>query len=378
MYSDSSITTPDQSPHNTPAPADFKTIKLFIDQLPEIIPGSAKTYSKTEVERTISDILYGGRSLAILTNTFGIHDTVHAYMRERVHAAWTARPEYKDARFHPMTGREFGSFEDTFRFADFILRTSELKPHNQQLAVQGLEHATQLECQNLYMDIFDHAHGMARRSNHQTHLYYENHFIQSNYRANKHLKTDTSLDHIDYLTSDLVAAQLSQDLYRVNDIVGQADAYLEAGGIEDLAREYKFHITPPPSLLPLYIDRVLQAIQHDPLLRDSVIACKINTLPNERNENGQLIPDIVLYPRRAQTVQTARASAVIFLERIKSHLADLDSVASFVGTPRFNTQITNTLAAAQSGGDVKNQLHQMGLLDKYFSADTNYAFVRSG
>lgn len=356
---------------------DAASLFNFIEELPEEIPGSQKNYHKTEIQTLVSEVLYGSKSLERITNTFGIHDAVRTHMRARVVAAEQQFPEYADAQFHPMTGKPLATFEDRFHLADYLLRTKRLSDRGQEWAIKGLDDVSPAMCAKYYNEVFVAEGGTMRSSPPQTHMYFENPDIAQNRQENKSagINPNIDLDEISNFESDFKKAQIQGDVREMGRMQQEADSFLQSGGAARLACEYKFHVSIPPNALPLFLDRILQAIKTDPYLKKNLIAFKVNTIINE-NDNGALIPDIVMYPRRTRTAQTARANALVLSERLKAHLADLESPRDHVGVPRYNYQATPSLAIAQSGGDLKNSLKTMGLLDKYFDGDHNHALFR--
>lgn len=349
----------------------------FLDGLPEEIPGSQKTYHKTEIQTLVSEVLYGSKSLDRVTNSFGIHDAVRQHMRAQVIAAERQFPDFAQAEFHPMTGKPLATFEDRFHLADYLLRSQRLTGQSQELAFNGLGDVSPAICAKFYKDVFAAEGGIARMAPPQTHMYFENSDISKNRLENKSngAGLNYDLDEVSNLEGLMNEAQKRGDFNEVNQIRQKADLYMEEGGAGRLACEFKFHVSIPPDVFPLFLDRILQAIKTDPYLQKNLIAFKVNTIINEM-DNGMLIPDIVMYPRRTRTAQTARANALVLSEHLKSHLADLESPQTDVGIPRYNYKASPSLAIAQSGGDIKNSLKTLGLLDKYFDGTINHALFR--
>lgn len=357
---------------------DAASLFNFIDELPEEILGSQKNYHKTEIQTLVSEVLYGTKSLDRITKTLGIHDAVRAHMRARVVAAEQLFPEYADAQFHPMTGKPLATFEDRFHLADYLLRTQRLSGQSQEIAINGLEDVSPMICAKFYGDVFAAENGMATTFGNQTHRHFENGTIMTNAKNDKKGAEILGYDYdaIHDFGKQMEEAQKRGDAEAMRRVQREADAFLEEGAAARLAGEYKLHVSVPAHVMPLFLDRLMQVMKTDPFIKKNLTAFKVNTVINEHDTDGSLIPDIVLYPRRGVSAEVAHANALIFSERLKGYLADLESPQTYVGVPRYNYQASPSLAVAQSGGDIKNSLKTMGLLDKYFDGDHNHALFR--
>jgi len=353
----------------------------FLDGLPEEIPGSQKTYHKTEIQTLVSEVLYGSKSLDRVTNAFGIHDAVRQHMRAQVTAAERQFPDFAQAEFHPMTGKPLATFEDRFHLADYLLRSQRLTGQSQELAFNGLGDVSPAICAKFYNDVFTAERGMATKSGNQTHRHFENGITMTNSKNDKNDKEQRLLAYdyegIDSFRQQMEEAQKRGDAQAMIETQREADEFLQKDGVAArLASEYKLHVSVPADVLPLFLDRLMQVMKTDPFIKKNIIAFKVNTVINQHDTDGSLIPDIVLYPRRGVAPDVARANALVFSERLKVHLADLESPQTDVGIPRYNYKASPSLAIAQSGGDIKNSLKTLGLLDKYFDGTINHALFR--
>lgn len=133
--------------------------------------------------------------------------------------------------------------------------------------------------------------------------------------------------------------------------------------LNKVSREIKIHLMPDTQDQPMVLDRILELISQNPTLKDKIQAIKVREVGNNSPDN---LPEFVIY--------TTDESLTELLKILMEEFSDL------VGTgrvPRFNDEVLNKLIyVAQSGGDLKNSLDQMGVLDKFFDKNANYAKLR--
>jgi hypothetical protein len=137
--------------------------------------------------------------------------------------------------------------------------------------------------------------------------------------------------------------------------------------LDILGREAKIHIQPKVEEEPWVVDRLLSTLDAQPELGDVIDAVKVRVVGNGEPElDGSHIPEIVIY-----TDQDSRDQV---LTPLMKEFLDLEGNGL---TPRFNREVTgNLLYVAQSGGDLKERLQHMGLLDKFFDAESNHSELR--
>lgn len=132
-------------------------------------------------------------------------------------------------------------------------------------------------------------------------------------------------------------------------------------------REIKIHLQPLLPDEPMVVDRLLTLLNQQPQLRDGINALKVRINGNCQPEpSGHYLPEIVIY--------TSGQFQPTLLAALQKEFCDLIGNGL---TPRFNQELANQfLYIAQSGGDLKENLAQINLLDKFFDKDANYARLR--
>jgi len=137
--------------------------------------------------------------------------------------------------------------------------------------------------------------------------------------------------------------------------------------LDIVGQEVKIHLQPQVKDEPMVVDRLLTALDKNPHLRDGIQAIKVRIIGNGTyEEDGDNLPEMVIY--------TTSESKTELVSTILNEFVDLRGNGI---TPRFNQEVANRLVyVAQSGGDLKNNLASMGVLDKFFDASKNYSELR--
>ncbi len=136
------------------------------------------------------------------------------------------------------------------------------------------------------------------------------------------------------------------------------------------AHQFKIHLQPKKEFLPVVFKKLVDTLGKDEELGGLVPVFKASTSPEiVRDENGQVVPEIVLYCSSYNAMRSVTAKLEKYLKECE------DKGNGF--TPRFNLKINNLMYVTQSGADFKNELFKHGLLDEYYDKNYNYA-VRNG
>ncbi|KKQ71781.1 MAG: hypothetical protein UT33_C0018G0013 [Candidatus Peregrinibacteria bacterium GW2011_GWC2_39_14] len=113
--------------------------------------------------------------------------------------------------------------------------------------------------------------------------------------------------------------------------------------IDTLSQEYKIHLTPSPEFIPFIIEKLLQAIDSDPELRDAISYFKISISGESK---------IVIY------CDYGKEKAQKALDRIYEHFKDYEKMASPDSHCLFNKKITDLIWYAQSTSVLKMDYYQ--------------------
>lgn len=135
-----------------------------------------------------------------------------------------------------------------------------------------------------------------------------------------------------------------------------------------VGQEVKIHLMPRVNQEPLVVARLLALLQRRSDLRDRVQPIKVRIVGNGKNDGGEILPEVVLY--------TTKDSYPIIVAALMQEFQDIQGTNRI---PRFNEPVKSEnglIYVAQSGGDFKNQLAQMGLLNKIFDQQSNHARLR--
>ena len=133
--------------------------------------------------------------------------------------------------------------------------------------------------------------------------------------------------------------------------------------LEVIGREVKVHLMPNAIDTPMVVDRLLQLLEDQPEYRDLIQAIKVRTKGSNSKDD---LPEIVIYS------DDENLQKLLFL--LQSEFCDLQGDSR---TPRFNQEVANGLIYyAQSGGDLKEKLDQLGVLDKLFNKNLGHAQLR--
>lgn len=347
--------------------------------LPDEIVGSKKTYSGGEMAGIISYTLTGAIDTDRLTSTNGIRDKVEKYMKDRIVQAYNIYPDFFKRTVNPYTGRPLDDFHDYYVFADQMIRFSMLSPDIHRMLEKGYENMTPKEREAFLKELaIVHGRSMYETASKQDHLYLRDQDFTLTARevAERRGELKPHLNEISSLRDKYMKALASGDSSTAGRIRNEAMMYTDMV-IGTLGTEYKIHIHPQLALTPTVVDRILMAARMDPYLRNNISALKIARTSNkEENYANGVIPNIVIYPRRRNTPAESGEVVQLLTERLAKHLADLDTPeANANEVPRFNLQLTPIIFLAQSGGDLKECLRDLGLLDRYFDSSKNYGVL---
>lgn len=140
--------------------------------------------------------------------------------------------------------------------------------------------------------------------------------------------------------------------------------------VQSAMKQFKVHLQPKKEFLPAVFQGIAKAFASDEQLREMVPFFKAS-ISSElvRDENGQVVPEIVLY---CPSYNAMRG----IVGKLEDYLKEYGDKGNGL-TPRFNWKINDLIYVAQSGSDFKNALLKKGLLDKYYDKNYNYA-VRKG
>lgn len=143
----------------------------------------------------------------------------------------------------------------------------------------------------------------------------------------------------------------------------------EALSPEDLqlaAKQFKVHLQPKKEFLPDIFRALTKAFASDERLRELIPIFKASVSPElVRDENGQVVPEIILYCPSYNAMREV-------VGKLEDYLKEYEDKGNRL-TPRFNWKINDLIYVAQSGADFKNALLKKGLLDKYYDKNYNYA-----
>ena len=329
----------------------------------------------------ISYTLTGATETDRLTSTDGIRDKVEKYMKDRIIQAYRVYPDFFTRMVNPYTGTPLNDFHDYYVFADQMIRFSMLSPDVHRMLEKGYDRMSPKEREAFLKEIsIVHGRSMYESQSKQDHLYLRDQDFDLTSREVKERRGELKpyLDQISTSREQYMRALATGDYSSAARIRNNAMMYTDRA-IEKLGTEYKIHIHPRMELTPTVVDRLLMAVRMDPYLRNNISALKIARTSNqeEKYANG-VIPNIVIYPRRRNTPQESQEVVQLLTQRLGRHLADLDTPeANAHEIPRFNLQMTPVIFLAQSGGDLKENLKDLGLLDRYFDASKNYGVVRA-
>ncbi len=370
--------SPESWPSRTLTEKDMEDYSM---SLPDEIHGSQKTYSGGEMAGLISYTLTGATETDRLTSTDGIRDKVEKYMKDRIIQAYRVYPDFFTRMVNPYTGTPLNDFHDYYVFADQMIRFSMLSPDVHRMLEKGYDRMSPKEREAFLKEIsIVHGRSMYESQSKQDHLYLRDQDFDLTSREVKERRGELKpyLDQISTSREQYMRALATGDYSSAARIRNNAMMYTDRA-IEKLGTEYKIHIHPRMELTPTVVDRLLMAVRMDPYLRNNISALKIARTSNqeEKYANG-VIPNIVIYPRRRNTPQESQEVVQLLTQRLGRHLADLDTPeANAHEIPRFNLQMTPVIFLAQSGGDLKENLKDLGLLDRYFDASKNYGVVRA-
>ncbi len=348
--------------------------------LPDEIIGSKKTYSGGEMAGIISYTLTGATDTDRLTSTNGIRDKVEKYMKDRIVQAYRIYPDFFKRTVNPYTGRPLVDFHDYYVFADQMIRFSMLSPEVHRMLEKGYDHMTRSEREVFLKEIaVIHGRSMYETASKQDHLYLRDQDFSITARevGERRGELKPYLDEISSLRDRYIKALKAHESVEAGRIRNEAVMYVDTV-MPKLGCEFKIHVHPKLALTPTVIDRIMMAARMDPYLRNNISALKIARTSNQdENYANGVIPNIVIYPRRRNTPEESQEVVQLLTQRLGRHLEDLDTPeANANEVPRFNLQMTPIIFLAQSGGDLKECLKDLGLLERYFDSSKNYGVLR--
>lgn len=150
---------------------------------------------------------------------------------------------------------------------------------------------------------------------------------------------------------------------------------------DQLRSEFKIHLQPKHRDVGPLLRRLAEALcdSQDDRLRQVVPVIKLRRRDTTDNPDDRHLPEIVAYVRPAlkdgrADPEASRTNCVTALRRIEELTRDLNDLAQPLDrAPRFNQSVSELVHVAQSGGDLKEALERLGLLDEFFDADNNHA-----
>lgn len=174
---------------------------------------------------------------------------------------------------------------------------------------------------------------------------------------------------------------------KINDLQDQAVRALEQGKgaefmgehFDEICQEYKIHLQPTKGeydqkqgdYRPFYVNKLMEALAENPEFRESIDRFKVSYQKEaKKSSGGEAIPEIVIYPRYG------RENFGKALSRVFQQFKGREKWGNNVN-PRFNHKINELIFIAQSGGDFKEKLRRLGVLDNYFDEKFNHA-IRKG
>lgn len=375
-----------QSAQDVLAPLNLRTeqeMADFIAGLPNQIEGSQKVYSFGEISALISAVLTGATPTDRLTSSQNIHEVVEQYMQNRIDAAAKKFPGVLKENVNWYNRQPITNFQQRFVFADQWLRLSELSPATLQKLNGGYATLAPADRGQFLREIAG-LHQGAMEYKGQDHLYFENPDFQLT-RAQVKARAEsikTNLNIVGEFANEYQQA-LQNGRQRAARAVQQAAVEYLDRNIDNLGTEYKIHLHTAAHFTPQMIDRLFMAIKFDPYLRNNISNLKVARTSNEQanaelpESEQEFIADVVVYPRRGGTVQESAYMTNVLIARLQKHFADYDTAeADAQEIPRYNLKLSHVLFLAQSGGDLKNNLRELGLLDRYFDRSKQYAVMR--
>lgn len=156
---------------------------------------------------------------------------------------------------------------------------------------------------------------------------------------------------------------------------GEGAKFLEEH-FDEICQEYKIHLQPTreeydprqKDWRPFCLNKLIKVLAENKGLRESIDRFKISYQKEiKRSSGGQPVPEIVIYPRHG------RENFGKVLAGVYQQFKDYGKYGSDIN-PRHNLKINELIFIAQSGGDFKEYLKYLGVIDNYFDKENNYAF----
>lgn len=117
------------------------------------------------------------------------------------------------------------------------------------------------------------------------------------------------------------------------------------------ATEYKIHLMPKSDYILPVIEKILLAFKSDPDFLALIHVIKVTALPGKKNNLGQIMPQIVIYPSLGK--QTTEKVIQRFLAIFSD--TNLREISCDV-VPRYSKRINDLIYYTQGSGDLKNKL----------------------
>lgn len=143
---------------------------------------------------------------------------------------------------------------------------------------------------------------------------------------------------------------------------------------DKICEGYKIHLQPrregdpQGERRPMCVAKLIKALAENPEFKESISGFKAFFRPEQvKNNTGELIPEIVIYPRLGRE-NFEKALAFVYKEFKGSEKYGSNAM------PRHNYKINELIFIAQAGGDLKDTLKSKKVIDKYFDKKLNHAF----
>lgn len=132
--------------------------------------------------------------------------------------------------------------------------------------------------------------------------------------------------------------------------------------------ERKIHLQPKKEFLPIVVNRLMKMVSEYPELRSAIDSIKMSIQPESDDTKYGVLPEVVIYAYGKQHFEKILQILLPYFQGYEKYTNGK--------VPRMNQKVNDLVFVAQSGGDFKNVLKSVGLLDQYFDASSNYAFFK--
>ena len=132
--------------------------------------------------------------------------------------------------------------------------------------------------------------------------------------------------------------------------------------LDQIRNVFKIHLNPHPKAKLRTVRSLMELIQDDKSVKANINEFKVSCEKDEHErlqDDFQRSPDIVIYPKRGESIDESLATVVELIKKIKQKMEDLEVYALPIQTliPRDNFPITRMVHVAQSSGQFKEVLH---------------------